>query len=55
MKQGRVIFTGNFIEYCFWFVIFFILGFVTLGIFWAYLAYWSVKYFVSNLRIEIEE
>lgn len=55
MKKGKIIFTGNFLEYVLVFILLFILGAFTLGIGWAYLAYWSVKYFVSHLEIEIYE
>ncbi|MEI6728775.1 MAG: hypothetical protein WCK98_03985 [bacterium] len=50
-----LIFKGNFVEFCIFNIIFFLLGFITLGIFWIYLPYWSVKYFVANLEIEMYE
>lgn len=53
MTKGRIIFTGNFFDYCFKAILLFILGAFTLGIAWIYLAYWSVKYFVAHLEIEL--
>ena len=51
--KGKIIFTGNFLEFAFIFILLFILSIFTFGLGFAYLAYWSVKYFVSNLEIEL--
>jgi|GEM_PF-5691838 len=55
MRRGRIIFKGNFLDYCIKFVLITILGFATFGIGLIYLPYWSVKYFVANLEIEFYE
>ena len=51
--KGKVIFTGNFIDFAVKFILLFILSILTLGLGFAYLSFWSVKYFVDNLEIEI--
>jgi hypothetical protein len=53
MTRGRIIFTGNFFEFAIIFILLFIISIFTLGFGFAYLAYWSVKYFVANLEIEL--
>jgi uncharacterized membrane protein YjgN (DUF898 family) len=55
MKKGKVLFTGHFVEYFFKSLFFIILSVITLGIMFPYYLYWSVKYFVDNLEIEIDE
>lgn len=53
MKQGRVVFRGNFFEYFFISLLLMLLSVATLGLFAPYLLYWSLKYFFTNMTIEM--
>lgn len=53
-RRGRIIFTGNFWEYFFLSLLLLALSVLTLGLLLPYWAYWSLKYFFTQLEIEIE-
>jgi hypothetical protein len=55
MKKGKIIYTGNFVEYIVFSLLLTVIGILTLGLGFIYLAYWSIKYFVTHLEIQIEE
>ena len=48
----KIKFTGNFWEYFLTALGLSVLGVLTLGIGFIYLAYWSMKYFFSHLEVE---
>lgn len=54
MKKGKIYYKGNFFEYFFISLGLLILSVLTFGILLPYYFYWTMKYFVSNLEIEIE-
>ena len=54
-KKGKIIFNGHFLEYFVFSILLLILSAVTFGILLPYYFYWSVKYFVNNLSIEMYE
>jgi uncharacterized membrane protein YjgN (DUF898 family) len=53
MQKGKIIFTGNFWEYFFYSIGLLVLSTVTFGLMFPYYCYWSIKYFVNNLEIEM--
>jgi uncharacterized membrane protein YjgN (DUF898 family) len=52
-KKGIIIFNGNFLEYFFISIFLLLLSAISFGLVFPYYLYWSVKYFVSNLSLEI--
>ena len=53
MIKGKIIFTGNFWEYFLMSLALMILSAITFGLFLPYWVYWSAKYFVSKLEVEL--
>lgn len=51
MKQGKIVFKGNFFEYFFISLGLLILSVLTLGILLPYWVYWSFKYFFTRLEL----
>ena len=49
----KIIFTGNFLEYCLTAIFLFILSILTFGLAFPYLIYWSIKYFFTRMEIEL--
>ena len=54
MARGRIIYTGNFLEYFLWSLLLLLLSIVTLGLGAIYWAYWTMKYFFINMEIEMD-
>ncbi len=55
MKRGKIIFTGNFLDYFIKSLLLLLLCIVTFGIAIPYYAYWTFKYFFTNMEIELYE
>ena len=53
MSKGKIVFTGHFIEYFVMSIGLLVLSIVTLGILFPYFIYWSFKYFLSHMEIEL--
>ena len=53
MQKGKIVFVGNFWEYCGLSIVLMLLSIVTLGLALTYWVYWSFKYFFSKMEIEI--
>ncbi len=53
MTKGKIIFTGNFLEYFVISIALMILSLITFGIAAPYWVYWSFKYFFTNMEIEL--
>ena len=54
MARGRIIYTGNFLEYFLWSLLLLLLSIVTFGLGAIYWAYWTMKYFFVNMEIEMD-
>jgi len=53
MKRGKIKFNGSFGEFFVISLLLIFLSIATFGILLPYYLYWQVKYFVSNLSIEL--
>lgn len=53
MKKGKIIYTGHFGDYFLKSLGLLVLSLLTLGILLPYWAYWSIKYFVTHLEVEL--
>ena len=54
MKKGKIIFVGSFGDYFLKSLVLLLLSILTLGILLPYWAYWSLKYFLTHLEIELD-
>ncbi len=54
VQRGKIIFTGSFLGFFIKSLSLMALSVLTVGIAFPYYVYWSCKYFVNNLEIEIE-
>lgn len=55
VQRGRIIFTGNFVDYFIKSLLLLLLCVVTFGLAIPYYAYWTFKYFFTNMEIELYE
>lgn len=54
MKNGKLIFTGNFIEFFALNLLLLFISFITFGILFPYYIYATVKYFINHIEIRID-
>ena len=55
MQRGKILFTGNFLDYFIKSLLLLLLCIVTFGLAIPYYAYWTIRYFFTNMEIELYE